>query len=72
MTEAPRSLPPRRLLLWLDGNACLLRYAEFLQFQKEAPVLPRIKIVPEGFSPTQPNYLRFVSTPTIDIAPKYF
>lgn len=27
--------------------------------------------MPERFSPAQPNYLRFVSTPTIDIEPKY-
>ena len=26
--------------------------------------------MPERFSPAQPNYLRFVSTPTIDIEPK--
>lgn len=25
--------------------------------------------MPERFSPAQPNYLRFVSTPTIDIEP---
>ena len=25
----------------------------------------------ERFSPAQPNYLRFVSTPTIDIEPKW-
>ena len=28
--------------------------------------------MPERFSPAQPNYLRFVSTPTIDIEPKKF
>ena len=27
--------------------------------------------MPERFSPAQPNYLRFVSTPTIDIEPFY-
>ena len=27
--------------------------------------------MPERFSPAQPNYLRFVSTPTIDIEPKF-
>ena len=26
--------------------------------------------MPERFSPAQPNYLRFVSTPTIDIEPE--
>lgn len=26
--------------------------------------------MPERFSPAQPNYLRFVSTPTIDIEPR--
>ena len=26
--------------------------------------------MPERFSPAQPNYLRFVSTPTIDIEPQ--
>ncbi len=26
--------------------------------------------MPERFSPAQPNYFRFVSTPTIDIEPK--
>ena len=28
--------------------------------------------MPERFSPAQPNYLRFVSTPTIDIEPVFF
>lgn len=28
--------------------------------------------MPERFSPAQPNYLRFVSTPTIDIEPKKY
>ena len=42
-------------------------YAEFLKFQEKDSVLPYIKIVPERFSPTRPNYLCFVSTPTIDI-----
>ena len=28
--------------------------------------------MPERFSPAQPNYLRFVSTPTIDIEPLFF
>ena len=27
--------------------------------------------MPERSSPAQPNYLRFVSTPTIDIEPKF-
>ena len=28
--------------------------------------------MPERFSPAQPNYLRFVSTPTIDIEPEKY
>ena len=50
----------------------MLRYAEFLKFQKENPFLPYIKIVPERFALTRPNYLCFVSTPTIDIEPIFY
>ena len=53
-------------------EACLLWYAEFLQFQKKNPFLSYVKVMPERFSPAQPNYLRFVSTPTIDIEPFFY
>ena len=39
------------------------------QISEKDSVLPYIKIVPERFAPTRPNYLCFVSTPTIDIEP---
>ena len=47
-------------------------YAEFLKFQEKNFVLPCIKIVPVRCAPTRPNYLRFVSTPTIDREPSFF
>ena len=55
------------------SGATAMRYFKCVSFKPtrlpKDSVLPYIKIVPERFAPTRPNYLCFVSTPTIDIEP---
>ena len=56
-----------------DYRMQIIRYFKCVSFKPtrlpKDSVLPYIKIVPERFTPTRPNYLCFVSTPTIDIEP---
>ena len=58
------------------SGATAMRYFKCVSFKPtrlpKDSVLPYIKIVPERFAPTRPNYLCFVSTPTIDIEPIYY